>query len=84
MRLLDGGPVEHEWRVPWRGTGTARRIHDALLADRNEPYVTLMVNALAGEGKVHRLYEAWGYKDLGLSRPSAASPVLTVMISADR
>ncbi len=67
-------------RVPWRGTGTARRIHDTLLADRSEPYVTLMVNPLAGEGKAHRLYEAWGYEDIGQSQPSAASPVLTAMI----
>ncbi|WP_443074033.1 GNAT family N-acetyltransferase [Streptomyces sp. NBC_01456] len=71
-------------RIPWRGTGTARRIHDTLLADRNEPYVSLMVNPLAGEGKVHRLYESWGYEDLGQSQPSAASPVLMAMIRSVR
>ncbi|MCP6385259.1 hypothetical protein NL438_26360, partial [Klebsiella pneumoniae] len=31
-------------RPAWRGTGTALRIHDTLLADRDEPFVTLMVN----------------------------------------
>ncbi|BCK71087.1 hypothetical protein Srufu_050400 [Streptomyces libani subsp. rufus] len=67
-------------RIPWRGTGIARHIHDALLADRNEPYVTLMVNPLAGNGKVHRLYESWGYEDIGQSQPSPASPVLTAMV----
>lgn len=67
-------------RVPWRGTGTARRIHDALLAGRSEPYVSLMVNSLAGDGKVHRLYQGWGYEDIGRSQPSADSPVLTAMI----
>lgn len=66
-------------RIPWRGTGIVRRIHDALLADRNEPYITFMVNPLAGNGKVHRLYESWGYEDIGQSQPSAASPVLTAM-----
>ncbi|WP_432002394.1 GNAT family N-acetyltransferase [Streptomyces sioyaensis] len=71
-------------RIPWRGTGIARRIHDALLADRNEPYVTLMVNPLAGDGKVHRLYESWGYEDIGRSQPSPASPVLTAMIRSVR
>ncbi|MEU8994174.1 GNAT family N-acetyltransferase [Streptomyces caniferus] len=71
-------------RIPWRGTGIARRIHDTLLADRGEPYVTLMVNPLAGDGKVHRLYESWGYEDLGRSRPSPASPVLTAMIRSVR
>ncbi len=64
----------------WRGTGTARRIHDALLASRDEPYVTLMVNPAAGDGKVHALYRSWGYEDIGQSQPSPASPVLTVMI----
>ncbi|MFC9654119.1 MULTISPECIES: GNAT family N-acetyltransferase [unclassified Streptomyces] len=68
----------------WRGTGTARRIHDALLASRDEPYVTLMVNKAAGDGKVHALYQTWGYKDIGQSQPSAASPVLTVMIRPAR
>lgn len=48
-------------RVPWRKTGTARRLHDSLLAEYvNEPYVTLMVNPAAGDGKVQRLYESWG------------------------
>ncbi|MDW6061057.1 GNAT family N-acetyltransferase [Streptomyces sp. FXJ1.4098] len=69
-------------RTAWRKTGTARRIHDALLDTREEPYVTLMVNSAAGDGKVHALYRAWGYEDIGQSQPSPASPVLTVMIRA--
>ncbi|GGQ97534.1 GNAT family N-acetyltransferase [Streptomyces asoensis] len=67
-------------RDAWRGTGTARRMHDAFLATRDEPYATLMVNPAAGDGKVHKLYQSWGYHDLGQSQPSPASPVLTVMI----
>lgn len=67
-------------RPAWRGTGTARRIHDSFLASRDEPYVTLMVNEAAGDGKVHALYRSWGYEDMGHSQPSAASPRLTVMI----
>ncbi|WP_371661805.1 GNAT family N-acetyltransferase [Streptomyces sp. NBC_00280] len=69
-------------RGQWRGTGTARRIHDAFLATRDEPYVTLMVNPAAGDGKVHAVYRSWGYEDIGQSQPSAASPVLTVMVRA--
>ncbi|OEV13163.1 acetyltransferase [Streptomyces nanshensis] len=64
----------------WRGTGVARHIHDTLLAGRDEPYVTLMVNEAAGDGKVHALYKSWGYRDIGHSQPSPASPRLTVMI----
>lgn len=67
-------------RSAWRKTGTARHIHDALLATRDEPFATLMVNAAAGDGKVHALYKSWGYEDIGQSQPSPASPVLTVMI----
>lgn len=71
-------------RPQWRGTGTARRLHDAFLATRDESYVTLMVNSAAGNGKVHALYRSWGYEDIGQSQPSAASPLLTVMIRATR
>ncbi|MET8690530.1 GNAT family N-acetyltransferase [Streptomyces sp. NPDC004732] len=67
-------------RPDWRGTGIARRMHDALLAGRPEPYVTLMVNKAVGDGKVHALYRSWGYEDIGFSQPSPASPRLTVMI----
>ncbi|GAA2976122.1 GNAT family N-acetyltransferase [Streptomyces fulvorobeus] len=71
-------------RVPWRKTGASRRIHDSLLAHRAEEQVTLMVNPLAGDGKVHGLYESWGYKDIGQSQPSPDSPVLMAMVRARR
>lgn len=69
-------------RPAWRKTGTARRIHDALLATRAEPFVTLTVNPAAGDGKVHALYRSWGYQDIGRSQPSPSSPLLIVMIRA--
>lgn len=71
-------------RPAWQKTGTARRIHDALLATRDEPFVTLMVNPAVGGEKVHALYQSWDYEDIGQSRPSPAAPVLTVMIRAIR
>ncbi|MDT9683254.1 GNAT family N-acetyltransferase [Streptomyces sp. TRM76323] len=67
-------------RVPWRGTGAALRLHDTLLFGRTETHVTLMVNPEAGGGKVHRLYERWGYRSIGNSQPSPQSPALTVMV----
>ncbi|MFF4647024.1 GNAT family N-acetyltransferase [Streptomyces sp. NPDC001389] len=66
--------------VPRRGTGLARRIHDELLAGREERYVSLMVNPAAGEGKVQRVYESWGYRAIGTVRPSPDSPALTAMV----
>lgn len=41
-------------RVPWRGTGVARRIHDELLAHRPEEQVSLLVNPLNGEARSRR------------------------------
>ncbi|MEU6312429.1 GNAT family N-acetyltransferase [Streptomyces sp. NPDC047014] len=62
-----------------RGTGLARQMHDGLLADRAELYVTLMVNPAAGDGKVMRLYEGWGYREIGGVQPSPESPWLVCM-----
>lgn len=67
-------------RVPWRGTGIARRIHDELLAARPEEQVSLLVNPLAGDGKVKALYEHWGYWEISSQQPSAEGPVLTAML----
>ncbi|GAA1941652.1 GNAT family N-acetyltransferase [Kitasatospora viridis] len=67
-------------RTPWRGTGTARRIHDELLAQRTEGRVTLMVNPLAGEGKVQGVYESWGYRAINSQQPSPESPRLVAMV----
>lgn len=67
-------------RDPWRGTGTARRIHDELLAARPEQQVSLLVNPQAGGGKVQALYEGWGYEVVSAQQPSADGPVLTAML----
>ncbi|MBT2478994.1 GNAT family N-acetyltransferase [Streptomyces sp. ISL-94] len=62
-----------------RGVGLACRMHDALLDGRSEPYATLMVNPAAGGGKVMRLYEGWGYSEIGTVQPSPESPWLVCM-----
>lgn len=67
-------------RTPWRGTGTARRIHDELLARRTEDRVTLMVNPLAGDGKVQAVYESWGYQAVNSQQPTPDSPRLAAMV----
>ncbi|MEV6735371.1 GNAT family N-acetyltransferase [Streptomyces sp. NPDC051364] len=61
---------------PWRGQGLAQAMHDELLRHRHEEYVTLLVNPAAGEGKVKRLYEGWGYVQIGRQQPSPDSPPL--------
>ncbi|WP_455357160.1 GNAT family N-acetyltransferase [Streptomyces sp. SYSU K217416] len=81
---ITAGPAvalkENMVRGPWRGTGTARRIHDELLAHRPEERVSLLVNPAAGDGKVLRLYETWGYEAISSQTPSPGSPPLTAMI----
>jgi GNAT superfamily N-acetyltransferase len=65
-------------RTAWRGTGAARRIHDALLADRNEERVALLVHT--EHGKVRALYEAWGYRMVGETVPFEGAPELCAMV----
>lgn len=67
-------------RVPWRGSGTSKRIHDELLSIRQEKQVSLLVNPLAGNGKVKALYEAWGYEQVSQQQPTPDGPVLAAML----
>jgi GNAT superfamily N-acetyltransferase len=71
-------------RDRWRGTGVARRIHDEVLSGRDEEQVSLLVNPLAGEGKVKALYESWGYHEISAQQPAADGPVLSAMLRAIR
>ncbi|MFJ8277605.1 GNAT family N-acetyltransferase [Streptomyces griseoviridis] len=61
-----------------RGTGAARRIHDALLRDRSEDRVTLLVER--EHPKVRGLYEAWGYEWFGEVLPFADAPLYDALI----
>ncbi|MFD7100104.1 GNAT family N-acetyltransferase [Streptomyces xanthophaeus] len=63
----------------WRGQGLAQAMHDALLRHRDEDYVSLLVNPAAGEGKVKRLYEGWGYFQISTQQPSPESPPLACL-----
>jgi acetyltransferase (GNAT) family protein len=66
-------------RAPWRGTGAAYTIHEALLAGRTEERATLLVDPT--HPKVLALYERWGYRVLSDLRPAwPDAPLLTVMV----
>ncbi|MEV3896507.1 GNAT family N-acetyltransferase [Streptomyces anulatus] len=54
-------------RTSWRKTGTARRLHSALLSPCREERATLLVDQ--NHPKVHALYESWGWQTLGDIRP---------------
>lgn len=67
-------------RAPWRGIGVARRVHEELLAGRNEQRVTLLVNPLVADGRLQAVYEAWGYEQIATQQPFPDSPVFAAMM----
>jgi hypothetical protein len=70
-------------RRRWRGTaggGTSRRLHEELLAGRQEQRVTLLTNPALSEGRLKAVYESWGYKDIGPQQPFPDSPVFATMV----
>ncbi|WP_228976698.1 GNAT family N-acetyltransferase [Streptomyces sp. DH12] len=65
-------------RAPWRKTGLAARIHEELLANRQEERVTLLVEP--GHPKVKALYERWGYHHIGDQQPFPDAPIYATML----
>jgi GNAT superfamily N-acetyltransferase len=65
-------------RAPWRGTGVAQRIHEELLAGRQEKRVTLLVDPR--NASVKRLYESWHYQHIGDQQPFPDSPLYATMV----
>ncbi|QNE18204.1 GNAT family N-acetyltransferase [Kribbella qitaiheensis] len=65
-------------RDPWRGTGLAKQIHEALLEGRPEERVTLLVEKT--HPKVEALYESWGYHNIGDQQPFPDAPIYATML----
>ncbi|WP_239149397.1 GNAT family N-acetyltransferase [Streptomyces sp. SID12501] len=65
-------------RVPWRGQGIARGIHDELMSRRPEERAALTVER--SHFKVRVLYASWGYRKVGELKPAADSPLYDAMI----
>ncbi|MCX5409876.1 GNAT family N-acetyltransferase [Streptomyces sp. NBC_00335] len=65
-------------RSKWRKTGTARRLHEALLTDRDEALAVLLVDTT--HPRVQALYESWHYAKIGERRPFPDSPLYSVML----
>jgi ribosomal protein S18 acetylase RimI-like enzyme len=66
-----------EWAVlpSRRGKGIGRRLLEALLAGRPEPYATLAVNP-ASDARI--IYERWGWRQVGSTR-AGRSPAMDIM-----
>jgi ribosomal protein S18 acetylase RimI-like enzyme len=66
-------------RTSWRKTGTASRLHRALMAGRDEDLAVLLVDT--SHPRVQTLYESWGYRKTGQNQPFPDSPVYAVMLT---
>ncbi|MBJ7905126.1 GNAT family N-acetyltransferase [Streptomyces sp. DSM 110735] len=66
-------------RAPWRKTGTAERLHRALMDSRAEALAALLVDVT--HPKVQAFYESWGYRKVGEDQPFPDSPVYAVMVA---
>lgn len=70
-------------RKAYRGTagaGTSRLLHETLLVERHEDRATLLVDPTRSEGRLKRVYESWGYRDIGAQQPFDDSPVFATML----
>ncbi|CAM5585449.1 GNAT family N-acetyltransferase (plasmid) [Streptomyces viridifaciens] len=59
-------------RADFRGTGTARTLHEELLSHRVGERSNLLVDE--EHPKVRALYERWGYTEMGIMQPYPDSP----------
>ncbi|AXK36536.1 N-acetyltransferase [Streptomyces armeniacus] len=65
-------------RERWRKTGTAEKLHRALMAPRDEDLAALLVDVT--HPRVQALYESWGYRKVGERHPFPDSPVFALML----
>jgi ribosomal protein S18 acetylase RimI-like enzyme len=65
-------------RVPWRGAGVARTVHDVLMEGRPEARASLFVERENTGARA--LYERWGYRAVATSQPTPDAPLYDAMV----
>lgn len=65
---------------PFRRRGVGRLLHEALLADRSEERVTLLVRPEVEAAAARAAYNGWGYRRVGRVQPFAGAPVYDAML----
>jgi ribosomal protein S18 acetylase RimI-like enzyme len=65
-------------REQWRRIGLAQAMHEALLADRDEERVTLLVKP--DNTPARQAYEKWGYEQVGRIQPFPDAPIFDSMV----
>ncbi|MGW0820168.1 N-acetyltransferase family protein [Streptomyces sp. NPDC002845] len=82
VRREDGhrtfGLMELAVRVPWRGQGIARRLHETLLDGVETERVLLNVHP--DNKAASAAYRAWGYRKVGEARPGEGADLHDVML----
>lgn len=82
MRREDGrrtfGLMELAVRAPWRGQGTARRLHETVLGGTDAERVLLNVHPDSKAAVA--AYRAWGYRKVGEARPWEGADLYDVML----
>ncbi|MFE2440985.1 GNAT family N-acetyltransferase [Streptomyces melanosporofaciens] len=63
----------------WRKQGVSERLTRALMEDRDEDLVVLLVDT--EHPRVQALYESWGFRKVGKDQPFPDSPVFAVMLA---
>ncbi|WP_250290804.1 GNAT family N-acetyltransferase [Frankia sp. CiP1_Cm_nod1] len=58
--------------------GIGRRLHDAVIAGRGEPWTTL--TCIVGNEPAHGAYLRWGYRIMGCIKHTPQSPVYDAML----
>jgi ribosomal protein S18 acetylase RimI-like enzyme len=66
-------------RTQYRKMGVAELVSRALLENRDDDLVVLLVDT--DHPKVQELYESWGFRKVGERQPFADSPVYAVMLA---
>ena len=66
---------------PARGRGLATKLMAEVLADRPEPWATLLADQ---EGRARDMYDRWGWKRAGVLRPAPDVPPLDVLVRPSR
>lgn len=66
-------------RTNWRKTGVSELVTRALLEDRDEDLVVLLVDTT--HPRVQAMYEDWSFRKVGERQPFPDSPVYAVMLA---